>query len=65
MVTHDISEAICMSDKVIVLSKRPSVTKNIYEINFNNKDIPSVNKENELFNYYYNLIWKDLDNDEY
>ena len=34
MITHDISEAISMADKVIVLSKRPSTIKNIYEIKF-------------------------------
>ena len=32
MVTHDISEAISMSDKVIVLTKRPAKIKNIYKM---------------------------------
>ena len=32
MVTHDIAEAISMADKVIVLSKRPAIIKNVYEI---------------------------------
>ena len=36
MVTHDISEAISMSNKVIVLSKRPAIIKNIYNINLSN-----------------------------
>lgn len=53
MVTHDISEAIKMADKVVVLSKRPSVVKNIYEI-----------KSDKEYDKYYNLIWKDLDHDE-
>ena len=30
MVTHDISEAISMADKIIVMSKRPSTIKSIY-----------------------------------
>ena len=34
MVTHDISEAISMSDKVIVLTKRPATVKKIEEIDF-------------------------------
>ena len=34
MVTHDISEAISMSDRVIVLTKRPTTVKKIYDINF-------------------------------
>lgn len=61
MVTHDIGEAISMADKVVVLSNRPAVIKNIYEINMNNKSIPSENRKNEMFNIYYNDIWKDLD----
>ena len=32
MVTHDLAEAISMSDRVIVLSKRPGTIKNIYKI---------------------------------
>ena len=32
MVTHDISESISMSDRVIVLTKRPATIKNVYEI---------------------------------
>ena len=34
MVTHDISEAISMSDKVIVLTKRPATVKRIVNIDF-------------------------------
>ncbi len=64
MVTHDISEAISMADKVVVLSNRPAVVKNIYEINMDNKTIPSENRKNEKFNFYYNAIWKDLDHYE-
>lgn len=34
MVTHDISEAISMSDRVLVLSKRPGTIKDIHKIEF-------------------------------
>lgn len=34
IVTHDISEAISMSDRVLVLSKRPGTIKNIHKIEF-------------------------------
>ena len=61
MVTHDITEAISMADKVVVLSKRPSIIKNIYEIKMDNKTIPSENRKNKDFYNYYNEIWKDLD----
>ncbi|MBR2833516.1 MAG: ABC transporter ATP-binding protein [Bacilli bacterium] len=61
MVTHDISEAISMADKVIVLSKRPSVIKNIYEINLANKSTPINNRKAKEFAKYYDMIWKDID----
>ena len=64
MVTHDIGEAIGMADKVVVLSNRPSVVKEVYEINMENKGLPSENRKNEKFNFYYNAIWKDLDHYE-
>lgn len=34
IVTHDISEAISMSDRVLVLSKRPGTIKEIHKIDF-------------------------------
>lgn len=64
MVSHDIGEAVAMADKVVVLTNRPSKVKNIYSIDMENKTIPSENRENKLFNHYYNLIWKGLKYDE-
>lgn len=64
MVTHDISEACAIASKIIVLSNRPSVVKNIYEINMKNKGLPNENRKDPKFSYYYNLIWKDLDHYE-
>ena len=61
MVTHDIAEAVSMSDKVIVLTGRPSKIKNIYEIKLDNKKNPIANRKDPKFNYYYDLIWKDID----
>lgn len=63
MVTHDIGEAISMADKIIVLSKSPAYIKKIYNIELVNKDLPTVNRKDTKFNYYYDLIWKDLSED--
>lgn len=60
MVTHDIGEAISMADKVIVLSKGPAKVKSIYNIELDNKDIPTNNRKDNKYEYYYNLISKDL-----
>lgn len=61
MVTHDIAEAISMCDKVIVLSNRPAVIKNIYNINLENRSTPINNRKDKKFSYYYDAIWKDID----
>lgn len=61
MVTHDLAEAISMSDKIIVLSKRPSKIKSIYDIKLDNKSTPIENRKDKKFSYYYDLIWKDID----
>ena len=61
MVTHDISEAISMADKIIVMSKRPSTIKSIYDIKLTNKSNPINNRKCKEFSEYYEKIWKDLD----
>ena len=61
MVTHDISEAISMSDRVIVLSKRPGTVKNIHKINFNIENRTPINcREMPEFSKYFNTLWKEL-----
>ena len=61
MVTHDLSEAISMADRVIVMSPRPSKIKSIYEIKLTNKSTPIQNRKAKEFAYYYDKIWKDID----
>lgn len=60
MVTHSIEEAITFSDKIIVLTKRPSEIKNTYDINFNcERDFLKI-KNAANYNLYYDMIWRDL-----
>ena len=61
MVTHDIALAISMSDRVIVLSKRPATIKNTYNIVFEKKSNPINNRKDSNFFLYYDDIWRDLD----
>lgn len=61
IVTHDISEAITLCNKVIVLTKRPASIKNIYKIDFDQNSTPIERRSSEKFSSYYNLIWKDID----
>ena len=60
MITHDIAEAISLSNKIIVLSKRPSIVKKIYDIKMENKSTPINNRTCKEFSDYYK-IWRDLD----
>lgn len=61
MVTHDISEAISLANKIIVLSKRPCTVKNIYEVKLTGATNPIENRKAKEFSTYYETIWKDLD----
>lgn len=61
LITHDIAEAISMADRVIVLTKRPCKVKTIYDIKLYNKTNPIDNRKDSKFNYYYDMIWRDLD----
>ena len=65
IVTHDISEAISMSDRVIVLTKRPGTIKDIHKIDFNIENRNPINcRESPLFSKYFNTLWKELGVDE-
>ena len=52
LVTHDISEAISLADKVIVLTNRPAKIKKIVEINLKESGLPLKRRENKNFSKY-------------
>ena len=56
-----IAEAISLSDRIVVLTKRPAEVKCIYEIKMENKSTPINNRKMPEFNAYYDMIWRDLD----
>lgn len=65
IVTHDISEAISMSDRVLVLSKRPGTIKDIHKIDFEiDNRIPLNCRESPKFSKYFNTLWKELKIDD-
>jgi NitT/TauT family transport system ATP-binding protein len=62
LVTHDISEAICMADRVIVLSRRPGRVKAEYPIRIDGGRLtPLERRESGQFARYFDQIWKELD----
>lgn len=60
LVTHDISEAISMSDRIIILTKRPGTVKNVLELNFDKSTTPLERRESYLFNEYFKRLWEEL-----
>lgn len=62
LVTHDISEAISMSDRVLVLSERPGTIKRSYDIELSCEESnPISRRQAPEFRQYFNNIWKELD----
>lgn len=66
LVTHDISEAISMSDKIIVLSRRPAIVKSVHEINLvtEGEKTPLKTRKVPQFQQYFDILWKELDSYE-
>ena len=63
LVTHDISEGISMSDKVVVLSKRPATVKDIQYISLRENEnlTPLESRKVPQFQTYFDIIWKEFD----
>ncbi len=61
MVTHDISEAISMADRVLVLSKRPGTIKDIHKIDFEMENRTPINcRQSPKFSKYFDCLWREL-----
>ena len=64
LVTHDISEAISMADRVIILSPRPAIICKIVPIHFDLENRTPMDSRNAPdFKSYFNLIWRELNHD--
>lgn len=63
LVTHDISEAISLSDRIVVLSHRPAVIKRIHDLSALRRYAPMERRSQPEFQTLFNQIWKELDVD--
>jgi NitT/TauT family transport system ATP-binding protein len=60
-VTHSVDEAVLLGDKVVVLTKRPSIVKEIVEIKIEKSDRdPNTISSNPLYNEYKQYIFKSV-----
>lgn len=59
LVTHDVSEAISMADRVVVLTHRPARIRSVYRIALEGS--PMQRRRDAQFRDYFDRIWKELD----
>lgn len=59
LVTHDLSEAISMGDRIIVLSERPGTIRKIIPLQFSQKNLSPLERRNAPeFHQYFHELWR-------
>ena len=64
MVTHDIQEAISMSDRIIVLTARPGKIKAIHKTKFDKNITPFNRRNSEESKVLFDTIWQEIQNEK-
>ncbi len=63
LVTHDIMEAITMSDRIIVLTARPGTVMAIHKTNFNKNLTPFERRQTNECKILFDKIWQEIQNE--
>lgn len=65
LVTHNISESVSLSDKIIILSDRPGKVKKeiIIDYGTNERDIKLISNDKK-YNEYMEILWLEVSNNE-
>ena len=64
LITHDLSEAITLADRVLVLSKRPSRVKYELNVSYDIERTSALSIRNTVqYQTYFNTLWKELSDD--
>lgn len=65
LITHDLSEAVSVADRIIVLSNRPGRIKAVLSVPFGDQYIRPLKRRNlPKFTEYFNLVWEELQKGE-
>lgn len=60
LVTHDLSEAVSLGDRIIILTSRPGSIKKIVNIDMPSQLTPLERRNHASFKDYFNIIWREL-----
>ncbi len=60
LITHDISEAVSLADRIIVLTKRPARVAFEHELDFGDENRPIKRREKPQFSAWFEILWKEL-----
>lgn len=60
LITHDISEAVSLADRIFVLTARPARLLASHETDFLSPD-PLKRREEPRFSGWFETLWKELD----
>lgn len=66
LITHDLSEAISLSDRILVMSKRPATIKCDIPIHLTlSDDSPLASRNAPEYQGYFNKLWKEISDEGY
>lgn len=60
LVTHDLSEAISMGDRIVILSPRPATVVHMIDLHFDSALTSIERRETDEFKHYFSELWKEM-----
>ena len=63
LVTHDISEALSLADRILVLSKRPAKILHEHEYDVDPNVTPLKRRESKDFGKRFDILWRELEDE--